>query len=112
MTFILARHKSRLRIIALAVLLCALAGCGNPTIVGKWRTSADPGAVVWEFTKNGSVLVGTVRGRYQFGDQNRVKIETPFATSVYQMEIYGDRMILREASGSKLEFTRIRENKS
>ena len=112
MTFILVRHKSRLRITASAVLLFALAGCGNPTIVGKWRTSGDPGAIVWEFTKNGSVLVGTVRGRYQFGDQNRVKIETPFATSVYQMEIYGDRMILREANGSKLEFTRIRENKS
>jgi hypothetical protein len=67
--------------------------------------------MVWEFSKNGSVLVGNIRGRYRFGDQNRVKIETPFATSVYQMEISGDRMILREASGSKLEFTRLREKK-
>src|SRR2546428_4426514 len=112
MPFIFARHKSRLRIIALAVLLCAMAGCGSPAIVGKWRMSADPSAMVWEFSKIGSVLIGNIRGRYTFGDQNRVKIETPFATSVYQMEFSGDRMILREPNGSKLEFTRIRENKS
>src|SRR6266702_6809353 len=104
MTFIFVRHKSRLRITALAVLLGALAGCGTPTIVGKWRTSSDPGAMVWEFTKNGSVLIGNVRGRYRFGDQNRVKIETPFATSVYQLEIAGDRMTLREPGGPKLVF--------
>ncbi len=65
--------------------------------------------MVWEFSTNGSVLIGDVRGRYTFGDQNRIKIETPFATSVYQMEISGDRMILQEPGGSKLEFTRIRE---
>ena len=112
MLFIFARHKSRLRIIALAVLLCAIAGCGNPTIVGKWRTSADPNAMFWEFSTNGSVLIGNVRGRYRLGDQNRVKIETPFAVSVYQMEISGDRMILREVNGSKFEFTRIRESKN
>jgi hypothetical protein len=64
---------------------------------------------VWEFSKNGSILIGDVRGRYQFGDQNRIKIETPFATSVYLLEISGDRMTLRELGGPKLEFTRIRE---
>ena len=71
--------------------------------------SGDAGETVWEFSKNGSILIGDVRGRYKFGDQNRIKIETPFATSVYQLEISGDRMILREVGGSKLEFTRIRE---
>ncbi len=86
-----------------------MAGCGNPTIVGKWRLSWTSSAMVWEFSTNGSVLIGDVRGRYTFGDQNRIKIETPFATSVYQMEISGDRMILQEPGGSKLEFTRIRE---
>jgi len=88
-----------------------MAGCGGPSndIVGKWRMSGSSSAIVWEFSKNGSVLIGNVRGRYRFGDQNRVKIETPFATSVYQMEISGDRMTLREPGGSKLEFTRIRE---
>jgi len=64
--------------------------------------------MVWEFSTNGSVLIGDVRGRYTFGDQNRIKIETPFASSVYQMEISGDRMILREPGGSKLDFTRMR----
>src|SRR4029077_1956606 len=96
-------------IIALAVLLCTLSSCNSPSrrIVGKWRTSGDAAnAVVWEFSENGSFLMGDVRGRYRFGDSNRIKIETPFATSVYQMESSGDRMILREANGSKLEFTR------
>jgi hypothetical protein len=112
MPFIFVRYKSPFRIVALAVLLCAMASCGNPDIVGKWRMWGSSSAIVWEFSKNGSVLIGNVRGRYRFGDQNRVKIETPFATSVYQMEISGDRMILREPNGPKLEFTRIRENKS
>jgi len=70
--------------------------------------SGSSSAMVWEFSTNGSVLIGDVRGRYTFGDQNRIKIETPFASSVYQMEISGDRMILREPGGSKLDFTRMR----
>ena len=104
-------HRPRLRIIGLAVLVFALVGCGNSTIVGKWHMSGGSGETVWEFSKNGSVVIGNVRGRYKFGDQNRVKIETPFATSVYQLQISGDRMILRELGGPKLEFTRIGENK-
>ncbi|HZA38328.1 MAG TPA: hypothetical protein VE486_04235 [Candidatus Baltobacteraceae bacterium] len=109
MPSIVSRHESWLRIIVLAVLVSAMGGCGRSTIVGKWHMSGDAGATVWEFSKNGSILIGDVRGRYKFGDQNRIKIETPFATSVYQLEISGDRMILREVGGSKLEFTRIRE---
>jgi len=66
-------------------------------------------AILWEFSANGAVLAGDVRGRYKFGDQDRIKIETPFATTVYQMKISGDRMTLQELGGSKLEFTRIRE---
>jgi len=108
MPFVLGRHASGLRIIALAVSACAICGCGNPAIVGKWRMSGSSSAMVWEFSTNGSVLIGDVRGRYTFGDQNRIKIETPFASSVYQMEISGDRMILREPGGSKLDFTRMR----
>lgn len=104
------RHKSRLVVIGLAVLLYAIAGCGGPSrdIVGKWRTSEDANALVWEFSENGSILIGNTRGRYSFGDNKRIKIETPFATSVYQMEFWGDRMILRNVNGSRLEFTRIR----
>ena len=103
------RYQPRLRIIVLAVLLSAMAGCGNPTIVGKWRMMGGSNATLWEFSENSVVLIGDVRGRYKFGDQRRIKIETPFATSVYQLEISGDRMILRELGGPKLEFTRIRE---
>ena len=72
--------------------------------------SQDANAMVWEFSKNGAVVIGNTQGRYIL-DRNRVKIETPFAKTVYQMEFSGDRMILREPNGSKLEFTRIRENK-
>jgi hypothetical protein len=91
------------------VLLCAITGCGNPKIIGKWRMSGGSNATVWEFSKNGLVLIGDVRGRYRFGDQDRIKIETPFATTVYQLKISRDRMILQEPGGSKLEFTRISE---
>jgi hypothetical protein len=70
---------------------------------------AGSNATVWEFFSNGAVLVGDVRGRYKFGDQDRIKIETPFATTVYQMKISGDQMVLQEPDGPKLEFTRIRQ---
>ena len=88
----------------------AMVGCGNSTIVGKWRLmGGESDAILWEFSTNGGVLLGDLRGKYKFGDQNRIKIETPFATSVYQVKISGDRMTLQEVDGSKLEFTRIKE---
>ena len=100
--------KYSLRVIISAALLCIVAGCGNSSIVGKWRMSGSD-ATVWEFRSNGAVLVGDVSGRYKFGDQDRIKIQTPFATSVYQLEISGDQMVLQEPGGSKLEFTRVTE---
>jgi hypothetical protein len=66
-------------------------------------------ATVWEFKSNGAVLLEDVSGRYKFGDQDRIKIETPFATTVYQLQISGDQMVLQEPSGPKLEFIRIKE---
>jgi hypothetical protein len=110
MRFVFTRHKSGLKVVALGILLCLVASCGNAKIIGKWRMSGSSRETVWEFSKNGSVLVGDVRGRYRFGDQDRIKIETPFATSVYQLEISGDQMTLQEPGGVKLEFTRIQEN--
>ena len=101
--------NSRLRTIAAIILLLALAGCGNSTIVGKWRLMGGSNAMLWEFSANGVVLVGDVRGRYKLGHEDRIKIETRFATAVYQMKISGDRMTLQELGGSKLEFTRIKE---
>ena len=78
-------------------------------MVGKWRMSQDANAIVWEFSKNGAVLIGNTRGRYTL-DRDRVKIETPFAKTVYHMEFSGDRMILREPDGPKIEFTRMGES--
>jgi hypothetical protein len=104
-----AQHKSKLEMIALVVSLCVMAGCGGPShdIVGKWRMSQDVNAMVWEFSKNGAVMIGSTRGRYIL-DRNRIKIETPFARTVYQMEFTGDRMILREPNGPKLDFTKVK----
>jgi hypothetical protein len=105
---IFAPYKSRLVTVASAVLLCAMAGCGGShhDIVGTWRAGGDSSAMVWEFSKDGAVLMGSTRGRYSFGDRDRIKIETRFGTSVYQMELSADRMTLKDPSGSKLEFTR------
>jgi hypothetical protein len=108
MPFNSSQSKPRLRIIAIA-LVFAMAGCGNSTIVGKWRLMGGSNAILWEFSANGVVLVGDVRGRYKLGHEDRIKIETPFATAVYQMKVSGDRMTLQELGGSKLEFTKIKE---
>jgi hypothetical protein len=99
------------RFIAACLLVsCLITGCGGNArrIVGAWRTSADPNAMVWEFSSDGSVVMGTNRGRYTFGDNNRIKIETSIATSVYQMELVGDKMTLKEPNGSKLVLTRVK----
>jgi hypothetical protein len=95
-------------VLASAVLFFVLAGCGNSSIVGKWRMSGAENQTVWEFSGNGSVLLGEVRGRYKFGDHDRIKIETPFSTTVYLITLSNDRLVLQELNGSKLEFTRIR----
>src|ERR1700687_5227443 len=104
-----AAHEPRLKIIASAVLLCIITGCGDSSIVGKWRMSGAENQTVWEFSSNGSVLIGELRGRYKFGDQDRIKIETPFATTVYLVKLSSDQLVLQDLGGSKLEFTRARE---
>jgi hypothetical protein len=106
---ICSRLKTALCLVIFAALICAMNGCGGSSrdIIGKWRT-ADANAIVWEFSPNGSVLVGKDKGRYTFGDQKRIKIQTSFATSVYQMQIVGDTMTLTSPSGLKLELTRIK----
>jgi hypothetical protein len=101
--------KPQLRTITVIALLFAMTGCGHSTIVGKWRLMGGSNAILWEFSANGVVLAGDVRGRYKLGHEDRIKIETPFATAVYQMKISGDRMTLQELGGSKLEFTRMKE---
>jgi hypothetical protein len=103
------QFRPQLQIIIAIASVFAMAGCEQSTVVGKWRMMGGSNAILWEFSANGVVLVGDVRGRYKFGDQDRIKIETPFATTVYQMKISGERMTLQEPGGSKLEFTRMRE---
>ena len=103
-------RRAYLPFIAVSVLaLWVMSGCGNSSIIGKWRMSGADNQTVWEFSSNGSVLLGDVRGRYKFGDRDRIKIETPFATSVYEVKLSSDQLLLQEPGGSKLEFTRIRE---
>jgi hypothetical protein len=100
------------RLIAASVLVsfCFITSCGGNArnIVGTWRTSTDPKAMVWKFSSDGSALIGANRGRYIFGDNNRIKIETSIATSVYQIEFVGDKMTLKEPNGSKLVLTRVK----
>lgn len=101
-------YKSVSVTIALAVVLCALAGCGSSrNIVGKWRMAGDSDAIVWEFFDNGSVQIGESKSRYRL-DRDRLKIEQGFATSIYQIEFSGDRLILKDTRNSKLEFTKIK----
>ena len=107
MQFGFPRRVRLLLVPASAVLLFVMAGCGNSNIVGKWRMSGTENQTVWEFSSNGSVLVGEVRGRYKFGDQDRLKIETPFATTVYVVKLSSDQLMLQVLGGSKLEFTRV-----
>jgi len=109
MRFGFHRHWRLLLAPVLAILLLIMAGCGNSSIVGKWRLSGAENQTVWEFLSNGSVSMGEVRGRYKLGDQDRIKIETPFATTVYVVKVSSDQLVLQELSGSKLEFKRVRE---
>ena len=109
MRFGFLTRKRLLLSFASAILLLVLVGCGNSKIVGKWRMSGAENQPVWEFLSNGAVRVGEVRGKYKFGDQGRIKIETPFATTVYIVDVSGDQLVLQELGGSKLEFNRIQE---
>ena len=109
MRFVFPRRARLLLVTASAILLFVMAGCGNSCIVGKWRMSGAENQTVWEFSSNGSALVGDVRGRYKFGGPDRIKIETPFATTVYLVKLSSDQLVLQEHGGSTLEFTRIRE---
>ena len=109
MRVVFALRQRLLTLIAFAAVILLLAACGNSSIVGKWRMSGIENQTIWEFSSNGSVQVGDIRGRYKFGDQDRIKIETPFSTAVYLVKISSDQLVLQEPGGSKLEFTRIKE---
>lgn len=93
-----------------AALWCALIACGGPRhdIVGKWQMAGGADGVIWEFTSNGGATIGDTRGRYVFRDSERVKIEMPYGTSVYQIKVARDQMSLRDSTGANLQFTRVK----
>lgn len=93
-----------------AILLFALAACGaqQKQIVGKWKVTSDTSELVWEFAPDGTVASGDMNGRYSFGSQNRVKIQTPFATFVYQVDFHGEKMTWKSPNGTTTELTRLR----
>ncbi len=79
------------------------------SIIGKWCATSGENARVWNFESGGSITQGGMRGRYRFGDDERIKIETPFATAVYRFQLRGDRLTLIDTNGAKLEFSRVKE---
>ena len=105
----MAKHITCYLLLGLLCLV-SVAGCGgsHQDIIGKWQVGTQGTSMVWEFFKDGSVAIGSTRGRYSFGDNQRMKIQTGLGTSVYHLELLADRMTLKDPSGSKLEFTRSR----
>ena len=98
------------RLVFSVLLVFALFACDGPAdrIVGKWQPSGSAsGAGAWEFSKNGAVKTPTGTGKYSFGDRKRLKIQTQFATFVYEVEISGDTMKWRDPNGSTTELTRV-----
>src|SRR5438128_10533646 len=92
--FTLARFNAA-SLAAFTIALSIIVGCErHRDIVGKWRLEGGAGETVWEFSRNGSVLVGNTRGRYRFGDQGRIKVETTFAQAAYVFEIAAKRMTI------------------
>ena len=95
---------------AFLALLFALVSCDNKQsqIVGKWKVVADRSGTVWEFAPDKSVNLGGRKGKYSFGDQGRLKVQTQFATFVYQLNVSADRMTLTEPNGTRTELERVK----
>ena len=92
----------------LCVALLASCGGAEDRIVGKWKPARDPSGAVWEFSANKAINMAGQTGKYSFGDQGRLKVQTKFATFVYQLELTGDRMILTEPNGTRTELERVK----
>lgn len=101
---------SRSLTLAVVALFVLLQSCDSPRkqIVGKWLVEGETREVVWEFHPNGSVTTAEAPGRYTFGSGNRLKIQTPSAIFIYELEIHGDRMTWKDSSGAKTELTRLK----
>jgi hypothetical protein len=102
-------HLRSLSLFAIALLLM-LAGCGDKSaeIVGKWKVTSDTSELVWDFAPGGTVTSGDIRGRYSFGSDRRMKLQTPFATFVYQVDVTGDKMTWKDPKGTITELARVK----
>ena len=103
--------RARAAITALGVaLLCAATACdtSRKQIVGKWKTTTGVSESIWEFNENGTLTTDGNPGRYSFGDNRRIKVQTKTATFVHQIDLEGDRMTWIDPNGAKLEFTRVK----
>ena len=100
----------RLTSLSWAALLFVFLGCDRSEnrIIGRWKVVGDPAAAVWEFSPNNAVDMAGRKGKYSFGDQGRLKVQTQFATFVYQLELPEDRMVLTEPNGTKTELERLK----
>lgn len=97
--------------VGLILLLVAVAACDSARkeIVGKWKTDGEANAMVWEFAANGTVKTGGTTGKYSFGDGDRLKIQTQFATFVYEISVNGDTMSWKAPNGTTTRLTRVHE---
>jgi hypothetical protein len=91
------------------LLVLAVSACDRPAdrVVGKWKVNGDASGAIWEFSKNGTVKTPNASGKYTFGDRSRLKIQTQFATFVYEVDVTGDTMKWRDPNGSTTELTRV-----
>lgn len=98
-----------LTVLLLTALALLTTSCdrSREQIVGKWQVQNAPESMIWQFEPNGVVHAGNVKGRYSFGDQGRLKVETPTATFVYQLKLTDDAMVWREPSGAVTELRRV-----
>ena len=97
------------QLVSCVLLAFALSACDGPAdrILGKWKVAGDTSGAVWEFSKNAVVKTPNGSGKYSFGDRSRLKIQTQFATFVYEVDIAGDTMKWRDPNGSTTELTRV-----
>ena len=100
----------RFSLALLVIAAMCVAGCDSreSRIVGKWKVKGASDAQIWEFAANKAVDMQGRKGKYSFGDQGRLKVQTPSATFVYQVEVSDDRLVLTEPTGTKTELERVK----
>jgi hypothetical protein len=100
----------RLWLVCTIVVAALLSGCDSreSQIVGKWKVAGGSETATWEFSANKAVDMSGRKGKYTFGDQGRLKVQTQTATFMYQLQLSDDRMTLTEPNGTKIELQRVK----